>query len=126
MSSSKETVTKLNSQYTQQYDVYIERQKRKKQRLVRRLVLFSIVVAIVIGGIAAYHIKQRTVHAEKAQQYEQLEQELSVLKEKEKDLKEEVNLLNDEEYVLEIARTNYFFSEKGELIFKIPEEDPSY
>ncbi|WP_042220767.1 FtsB family cell division protein [Oceanobacillus manasiensis] len=126
MSSNKETVAKLNSNYTQQYDVYIQRQKRKKQRLVRRLVLFSIVVAIAIGGIAAYHVKQRTVHAEKVEQYEQMEKELSVLKNKEEDLKEEISLLKDEDYVLEIARTNYFFSKDGELIFKIPEKSPSY
>lgn len=126
LSSNKESVAKLNSNYTQQYDVYIQRQKRKKQRLVRRLVLFSIVVAIVIGGIAAYHVKQRTVYAEKLDQYEELEKELSVLEKKEVNLKEEISLLNDEDYVLEIARTNYFFSKEGELIFKIPEEDPSY
>ncbi len=122
----KKTVTRLESSYLQQYDVYIERQKRKKQRLIRRLVLFLFITFLAFGSLTAYHIKQRIVHAEKQEQYEQLEEELVALKEEESDLVEEIDLLNDEEYVLEIARTNYFFSKKGELIFKIIEEDPTY
>jgi len=110
----------------QQYDAYIERQKRKKQRLIRRLVLFSIVAAIIIGSMTTYHFKQRSLQAEKREQYEQLETELSTLKQEEKNLTEEIELLKDEDYVLDIARTNYFFSEEGELIFNIPNEDPSY
>lgn len=109
-----------------QYDAYIERQKRKKQRLMRRLVLFSIIALFIVGGLTTYHFKQRVVHAEKTEQYEKLKEELATLKEQEKDYKEEIGLLNNDDYILEIARTNYFFSKKGELIFKIPDESPSY
>lgn len=126
VSTKEKTVTKLDSQYMQKYDAYIERQKRKKQRLIRRLVLFSIAVIITVGSMTAYHIQQRVLHAEKAEQYEQLEDKLTALQKKEKNLQEEIRLLNNEEYVLEIARTNYFFSEEGETIFKIPNEEPSY
>lgn len=122
----KKAVTRLESSYLQQYDVYIERQKRKKQRLIRRLVLFLFITLLTFGSLTTYHIKQRIVHAEKQEQYEQLEEELVTLKKVEADLVEEIDLLNDEEYVLEIARTNYFFSKKGELIFKIIDEDPTY
>lgn len=126
MSNEKKTVTRLDSNYVQQYDAYIERQKRKKQRLIRRLVLFSIVTALVIGGMVAYHLNQRTLHAEKTENYEQLEVELADLEQEEIELTEEIELLNDENYVLDIARTNYFLTKKGELIFKLPDEDPSY
>ncbi len=126
MSAKKKTVTKLDSNYIQQYDAYIVRQKRKKQRLIRRLVLFAIVTALVIGGMAVYHINQRILHAEKTEQYKQLEQELADLEKEEGRMKEEIELLNDEDYVLDIARTNYFLTKKGELIFKLPDEDPSY
>lgn len=110
----------------QQYDAHMERQKRKKQRLIRRLVLFSLIAIIAIGSMATYHFKQRVLQAEKSEEYEQLADELTTLEKEEKDYREEIELLNDEEYVLEIARTNYFFSKEGELIFKIPDEDPSY
>ncbi|WP_100011852.1 FtsB family cell division protein [Lentibacillus sediminis] len=126
MAQREKTVTRLDSNYMQQYDAHVERQKRKKQRLIRRLVLFSVIAMLAIGGMTAYHLEQRALHAEKLEEYKQLEKELATLKQEEADLKQEIELLNDEDYVLDIARTNYFFSKKGELIFNLPDEDPSY
>lgn len=126
MSKREKTVTRLDSQYMQQYDAHMERQNRKKQRLIRRLVLFSIIAAIAIGSMTVYHIQQRGLHADKVEEYEQLEEELASLKDQEESYKEEIELLQDEEYVLDVARTNYFFSKEGELIFNLPEEEPSY
>ena len=126
MASKEKTVTRLDSNYMQQYDAHIGRQKRKRKRLIRRLVLFSMVAMILIGGMTTYHMKQRVLQAEKKEQYEQLEKDLASLKDQETDMNEEIELLKDEDYVLEIARTNYFFSKKGEMIFKLPDEDPAY
>ncbi|WP_330948801.1 FtsB family cell division protein [Virgibacillus sp. MG-45] len=126
MSSRKKTVAQIDSSYMNQYNAHVERQKRKKQRLVRRLVLFSVIVMLAIGSMTTYHFKQRALKEEKIKQYEQLELELATLKKEESNLKEEIELLNDDEYILEIARTNYFFSKKGEIIFNNPDKDPSY
>ena len=126
MSAERKTVTRLESNYVQQYDAYIERQKRRRQRLIRRLVLFSILTALLIALMGSYHLNQRALHAEKTEKYEQLQKELAELKEEEKQLKEEIELLNNEDYVLDIARTKYFFTNKGELIFKLPNENSSY
>ncbi|WP_077623915.1 FtsB family cell division protein [Sediminibacillus massiliensis] len=126
MPGRQKAVAKIDSSYVKQYDAYVERQKKKKKRLYRRLMLFSLLMVVMIASLTVYHFKQRTLLAEKQEQYEQLENKMTSLKEEEKDLKEEVQLLQDEEYVLEIARTNYFFSKEGELIFKLPEENPSY
>lgn len=108
------------------YEAHIERKRRRKIRLFRRLALFGVAVIIVFGFLTTYHVKQRQVYAGKIEEYEQLEQIYKEQKQLEADLKEEVALLKDPEYVLEIARTNYFFSKEGETIFKIPDEDPSY
>lgn len=124
--SAGKSVTTIHSDYTEQYDAYIERKQRRKKRLIRRLVLFASIVLIVIGFTTSYHIKQRALQAEKQIEYEQLEKELAALELQEQNYLEEIKLLNNEEYVLEIARTNYFFSKEGELIFKILDESPSY
>nr|WP_138419992.1 septum formation initiator family protein [Aquibacillus sediminis] len=126
MMKKDKNVARIKSNYMQQYDVYMERQLNKKKRLYRRLALFFIIVLVTIGSLTTYHVKQRALHAEKLEQYEHLEEELASLKQEEKDLKQEVELLNDEEYILQIAKTNYFFSEEGEVIFKLPEEEQSY
>lgn len=126
MSERRKNVSRIESNYVHQYDAYIERQKRKKQRLIRRLVLFSMLTALIIGAMGIYHYNQRSLHAEKTEEYEELQNELVELEEEEKQLKEEIELLNDENYVLDIARTHYFFTKKGELIFQLPDDKPSY
>jgi cell division protein DivIC len=126
LAREKRTVTELDSNYMQQYNAHVKRQKRKKQRLIRRLVLFSIIALIAFGSMTTYHMKQRALHAEKKEEYERLQQEIVDLKNEEVSLQEEAERLKDEEYVLEIARTNYFFSKEGELIFKLPDEEPAY
>ncbi|GIO28143.1 FtsB family cell division protein [Ornithinibacillus bavariensis] len=122
----KKTVTRINSTYHDQYDAYILRQKRKKQRLIRRLVLFTIVIAMITFGMAIYHFQQRSLYTEKKEEYQNLQEELASMKKDEENYKEEIQLLNDDAYILEIARTKYFLSRKGELIFKTPEDDTSY
>lgn len=126
MGARKNTVTKMNSSYMDKYDAHVDRQRRKKSRLTRRLILFAVVVMITLGSMATYHIKQRDVYADKAEEYVSLQEEYASLQQKETYYNEEINLLNDDEYILDIARTNYFFSKEGELIFKVPNKDPSY
>ena len=124
--SEKKSVTRLDSTYMDQYEAHVERQRRKKKRLFRRLALFGLLILIITSSLAVYHVQQRMVYAEKEAEYEQLQEEMASLEDKESDLKEEKELLQQEEYVLEIARSNYFFSKEGEIIFKIPNEEPSY
>lgn len=125
-SQDRERVTRLESNYMHQYDAYIEMRKRNRKRLIRRLTLFAIVAMLIVGSLGGYHLSQRSHHAEKQEQYEQLDGQLTSLKEEASEIEEEINLLQSEEYVLDIARTNYFFSKDGELIFQLPEEKPSY
>lgn len=126
MRASKQTVRKIDSAYMKHYNAHMERQQRRRKQLIRRLVLFSFVVLLITGSMVSYHIKQRSLYAQKESEFEQLEEKLSQLNAEEKDLQEEITLLNNDEYILDLARTNYFFSKEGELIFKIIEEEPSY
>ncbi|MBH0231829.1 septum formation initiator family protein [Halobacillus yeomjeoni] len=121
-----ESVARLDSTYMKHYDAYMERHQRRKKRLVRRLVSFALILTIIAGVMGVYHYQQQSLYSQKHEQYQQLQQDMDALKKEEKDLKQEIELLNNEEYVLQIARTNYFFSKEGEIIFKIPNEDPSY
>ncbi|MBN9656236.1 septum formation initiator family protein [Halobacillus litoralis] len=121
-----ESVARMDSTYMKHYDAYMDRHQRKKKRLVRRLVMFALLVSIVAGSMVFYSMKQQSLYADKQEKYDQLQQEMTALKKEEKGLEQEIELLKDEEYVLQIARTNYFFSKEGEIIFKMPNEDPSY
>ncbi|QXE01806.1 septum formation initiator family protein [Terribacillus sp. DMT04] len=122
----KRNVTKMESSYTKKYDAYTERQRKKQKRLFRRLILFAAFAVVLLGLMIAFHIHQRGVYTAKQSEYKEKQEELAGLQKKEEELKEEIELLNDKSYVLEIARTNYFYSKDGETIFKITEEEPSY
>ncbi|MRG88185.1 FtsB family cell division protein [Salinibacillus xinjiangensis] len=127
MNQDKGPVTRLNSNYMKQYDAQMERHKRRKKRLYRRLTLFAVLIVAVFGYLLNYHLDQRQLYNEKVNQYEQLQQDLDKLKAEEKDLKEEMNLLKDTDYILQIARKDYFLSKEGEIIFNVPEDgDLSY
>lgn len=122
----RKTVTKLESNYMEQYEAHMKRQQRRKQRLVRRLVTFSIITAIIVGFLASYHVNQRMLYTEKINEYKQMQEELELLVGEQTGLEEEIELLNNDDYILEIARSNYFYSKKGELLFKLPEKSASY
>lgn len=123
--SVRQTVTKIESNYMEQYEAHMKRQHRRRKRLIRRLIFASIITAVVVGFLASYHVNQRILYAEKLNEYENLQTELETLKQEQTALEEEIELLNDDEYILELARSNYFYSKEGELLFKLPDEDAS-
>ena len=123
MARPNKTVAKIRSEYMDQYQLQQERNRRRKKRLIQRLVLAGTAMVIILGVMISYHVKQRALYSEKLEQYEELQEELSILEQEEKELREEIDLLNDEEYILDIARTNYFLSKEGELIFQIEGEE---
>lgn len=121
MARKEKTVFTMQTKYMDQYQAQLERNKRRKRRLIQRLVAMGILIMIVSTTFVLYHANQRILYAEKAVEYEALQEEMAELKKEEKELLEEINLLNDEEYILDIARTNYFLSKEGELIFQVQE-----
>ncbi|SEU06390.1 cell division protein DivIC [Salinibacillus kushneri] len=126
MNSPKKQVTKLDSNYVREYDAYIERQNKRKKRIYRRLTLFAIVAISVFTYLVTLHLNQRDLYKEKVSEYEQLNEKMDKLEAKEKNLKQEIKLLNDTDYILQIARKDYFLSKDGEIIFNVPDEESSY
>ena len=106
-----------------QYDAQQERARRRKKQLWRRLVVVSMAFLVVFGVMITYHLKQRAQYSEIEQEYEELNDKMVGLEKQKDSLLEEIDLLNDEEYILDIARTNYFLSKKGELIFQTDDQD---
>ena len=57
------------------------------------------------------------------QKQKELENELSLLKENELDLKNEIEKLKDPDYIARFARENYLYSKNGEYIIKIEDKN---
>lgn len=117
MSESNDTIARIKSDYMKQYDAQIRREKRRQKKLFRRIMASVLIVTLVLGGLTVYHLKQRSLQADIKTEYSELKTEMTKLEKEEKNLTEEISLLNNDEYVLELARTNYFLSKEDELIF---------
>ena len=97
--------------------------KKKKNILFRfRLFIFVPVCLAILGAIfiaiGSYWVKIYDKYQEK----KNLEQEILVLKEKEEELKVDVERIEDPDYVARFAREKYMYSKDGEIIIRLPEE----
>lgn len=96
--------------------------KKSKMKWKYRLCLFvpvcSFVLITVFASIGSYWIQITQKYEEK----KQLGAELIALKEKESELKVDVERLEDPDYVARYAREKYMYSKEGEIILRLPNE----
>lgn len=111
--------------YMQEKQVYEKIKRRRRRGLFRRLIAYSIVTIILSMSFISVLLSQYELLSEKKLEKEQLEKELEMVKQEERNLREEIKKLNDYEYIGELARRDYFFSDEGEIIFSFPNDAPT-
>jgi|SRR5690625_68290 len=122
MSNKSNPVKRIKTDYVERYNKAATRQTKQKKRLRNRLIFFGLVMTVTFMFLLSYHIKQRDLYVEKKSQFDSLTEQMEQLTKEEQALQEELELLKDDEYILDLARSNYFLSKKGELIFQIIDE----
>lgn len=92
---------------------------KRKVKKTKRLILVTI-FCLAINGYVLYSVGSilKDVQAKKEEK-QILSSELVLLKEKQEELKVEVNKLQDSEYVARYAREKYLYSGKNEYILKL-------
>ncbi|KJL02687.1 MULTISPECIES: FtsB family cell division protein [Priestia] len=118
----KKKVAKLNTDYSHKQEQIKQNTDRKRIGLIRRLTVFG-VLALIIGGlmVSALITQTSAIENKKAEKVK-LEQQLTKLQSKQKQLKGEIVKLNDDDYIKKIARRDYFLSEDGEIIFNVKKD----
>lgn len=89
----------------------------------KRLVVFGTLSVIIIGYfvfLLGYNI-YKIYNLRKEQQT--LSENYTSLKKEEKELRNEIDKLQDEDYIARYARENYSYSKDGEYIIKINDKD---
>jgi cell division protein DivIC len=119
----EKNIAKIQSTYIHQQEIAEIASARKRKLLFRRLSLFLMFAALMSYLMITSFISQSSALEKKVVQKRQLDHELSELKKQQEILKEDIVKLNDDEYLAKLARKEYFFSENGEIIFSIPEEN---
>ncbi|MGG3822627.1 septum formation initiator family protein [Geobacillus thermodenitrificans] len=118
----KPNVTKLQSSY-------VSEQEEKKRKALRRRRVVAVRLAfwaslfMVLASVLIYtlHLQVKAIDAKTAEKQE-LKDQLAELEQQEKQLKEEMKKLHDDDYIAELARKKYYLSKDGEIIFVLPEE----
>lgn len=119
-------VARIQSDYVQEHEEQQVYKTRQKKLLFRRLLTFGVLFAVVMSILIVTHFNQRSVMQEKQEEYQEKVATLEEYQSENQKLEREIQLLGDIDYLLKIARKDYFYSEDGEIIFKLPDEDPSY
>ena len=98
------------------------KRKKKKNKKARRMFLLGFASIFIIIAMTFTIGKYWIDIIDKYQEKSKLEKELAMLKEKEEQLRVDVNRLQDPNYIARYAREKYYYSRDGEFIIKIPEE----
>lgn len=114
-------VTRINSAYIEQQQMVQEKKQRKLRILFRRLTAIGICAMLL--GIATFTTlqSQSSKMDQLAKEKMELEAKMAELVKEEERLRADIKKLNNDEYIAKIARSEYFLSEEGEVIFKIVE-----
>jgi cell division protein DivIC len=118
----QKNVSRIQTPYVKQQEYAEIASARKRKLLIRRLSLFFVVAAVLSYLLISGLISQNSKLEAKITQHQKLKTELAELKKQEDILNENIIKLNDDEYIAKLARKEYFFSEKNEIIFNIPDE----
>lgn len=116
-------VVRLLNNYTKKRDSE-KKQLASESRVSRRrtMVFGSILLGvIVVLLLVAFNQKQTNEEL-----YNDVLATTEVLEDKNKqhsDLEQQIRQLNDDNYILRIARSEFFLSEEGELIFNLPDQE---
>jgi cell division protein DivIC len=118
----KRSVSKIQTTYVKQQEYAEIASARKKKLLVRRMAIFLVLASILSYLMISSNISQTAKLNAKIAQKKQLKTELTSLKAQQDILNENIIKLNDDDYIAKLARKELFFSDKGEIIFNIPED----
>lgn len=115
-------ITTLHSNYTQEQSEQQLERKKKRRGLYRRLTLIGVIAVSISYIMGSIFFSQVEAIEQKLNEKEKLEKKYANLKQQEKNHRAEIVKLNDDEYVAKLARNEYFLSEEGEIIFKLPKD----
>lgn len=93
----------------------------KRKKVKRNFIIISLIYLVLGFLLMETVIKTGYELYTKSKEKREFTEELSTLKEKEDELKGQVNKLQDPDYIARYAREKYLYSKDGEIIIRIPD-----
>ena len=87
---------------------------------------FIVILSLILAVFLFLHLLMRGDLSRKAEQEEELREALSELQEEEKDLKNQLNIVGTEDYIVSSAMENYSYVKKDDIRFEFSNPEALY
>ncbi len=122
---AESNVTAINNEFietlTLEKKMARESKMKERRRLIFLLVLGAIILVPMAIGVLENVLEIRQMETNLVEANEQQKQ----LASENQQLQVSVSLLQDENYIAKLARSRYYLSKDGEIIFSLPEDNHS-
>lgn len=119
----KSNVAYLSTDFAkEQYATFAKQQRQVIYRRRRLAVIVGVISIAFVGVSISFFNDFARLHELKNYKQEALVEQKKV-NQQVASLKQDVSLLEDEDYVAKLARSRYFYSKDGEINFKLPDSD---
>lgn len=122
MVKKKTEITRMNNPYTKHKTLESIRDfkhKRKLKRRMRLIVAIGLLLILLVGsGIVRNYNQLAKLEEDKVL----AEKELESLDLRQDELEYYIGLLEDEEYVTKLARSEYYLTKDNEIVFSFPDD----
>lgn len=116
-------IENLKNEYTQEKNLQNHREKKQKRHMQRRILLISLIGGIIIVGLSITILVNRQEVAKMNREKVQAEKNLKKVQAEQRLLNNQINQLKDDDFVTKLARSKYYLSKDGEIIFSLPEDN---
>ncbi|HAA3075477.1 TPA_asm: septum formation initiator family protein [Listeria monocytogenes] len=123
MKKAKSKVARIENRYIKDTATMKKTRSRRRIALFRRLAFMAIIFAVVGGLLTITYTKQVLTLKEKKEKQVQVDKEMVAMKDEQDSLNEQIKKLHNDDYIAKLARSEYYLSKDGEIIFNIPEEN---
>ncbi len=116
-------VVRMINGYTKKRDAEKKVRRNENRVAKKRTMLFGSLMLLLVGILLIVAFNQKTQNQLLQEELVQTEEVMDERVAEEKDLEQQIKQLNDENYIARIARSEFFFSEEGEIVFNLPESN---
>ncbi|HAB7221205.1 TPA_asm: septum formation initiator family protein [Listeria monocytogenes] len=123
MKKAKSKVARIENRYIKDTATMKKTRSRRRIALFRRLAFMAIIFAVVGGLLTITYTKQVLTLKEKKEKQVQVDKKMVAMKDEQDSLNEQIKKLHNDDYIAKLARSEYYLSKDGEIIFNILEEN---
>ncbi|EDO1160610.1 TPA: FtsB family cell division protein [Listeria innocua] len=123
MKKAESKVARIENRFIKDTATMKKTRNRRRIALFRRLAFMAIIFAVVGGLLTITYTKQVLALKDKKEKQVQVDKKMVAMKDEQEALNDQIKKLHDDEYIAKLARSEYYLSKDGEIIFNIPEEN---